>query len=179
MRYVIAAAALALAGCHLAPQPGMDPRINEVDLTNEGRNQLRGFFGRASPRAFAYSPQTRGHGQVWAAASTVEAETAALADCEERTGTVCELFAVDDEIVWLPPATGAVGEIGLRFRAVTDVNLRSGPNTSAEVLGVLSNGEQVEVTGVDGDWYAVQRLDGTAGFVFGDFLREDYGASGM
>ena len=167
-----------LAGCHLAPEPGMDARINQVDLTNDSRNLLRGYFDRESPKAFAYSPTTRGHAQIWEAASTEQATAAAIADCEARTGTACELFARDDEIVWLPPENTYGSEIGLRYRTTTNVNLRSAPSTESEVLVVLSTDERVDVTGVDGEWYQVERDDGKVGFVYGDYLREDYGASG-
>lgn len=178
MRYVLVVSALVLAGCNLGPEPGMDRRINQVDLNNDSRNLLRGYFDRENPKAFAFSPETRGHGLVWDAASTADAESGAIADCEQRTGTACELFASDDKIVWVAPEITYAGEIGLRFRATTDVNLRAGPGTGSEVLAVLSPDERVDVTGVDGNWYAVQRDDGTAGYVFGDYLREDYGQSG-
>jgi hypothetical protein len=59
------------------------------------------------------------------------------------------------------------------FEAVARINLRQLPNTQAKRLGVLNAGEAVQVTGkvAGGQWVAVLRADGQAGFVLSDLLR--------
>ena len=56
-----------------------------------------------------------------------------------------------------------------------DVNFRSGPGTSFDVLDVLATGTRVLVTsGASNGFYPVN-IDGTSGWVFGDYLAPDDG----
>lgn len=50
-----------------------------------------------------------------------------------------------------------------------ELNIRSGPATSNEVVGKLIQGDVIAVTAKDGDWYKVSFGDNT-GYVFGEFL---------
>lgn len=49
-------------------------------------------------------------------------------------------------------------------------NVRSGPDTSAKKIGLLSIGREVEVTGKVGDWYRIRLEDNKQGYVFGALL---------
>lgn len=52
------------------------------------------------------------------------------------------------------------------------VCLRSGPDTSSDILGTYSTGQEVTVTGSSGDWTAV-RIGNKSGYVFSDFVSEN------
>ena len=76
--------------------------------------------------------------------------------------SVAEYFGVpfvDPE----PLRTGVVRTEGGRL------NIRSQPNTSAQILGQIPNGTEVTVTGQDGNWYVIQ-YNGITGYVFGQYL---------
>src|SRR5215218_6736388 len=102
----------ALAGCGSGwlarPRPTADPRLAQAPMTAAARAETRAYFAKPGPKALAFSPETGGNRYVWgtAAASAEEAERLALGQCEELTGTRCELFAVGDEIVWRPRPGG-------------------------------------------------------------------------
>ena len=60
--------------------------------------------------------------------------------------------------------------------AGTDLNLRSGPNSTAEVVGVIANGDEVSVTGCieQANWCQVTYKDQT-GWAYGDYLTTKVG----
>jgi len=66
----------------------------------------------------------------------------------------------------LDAAQGPLAQI-----AVAELNVRAGPGTGYEVVGVLTQGAQVPVTGLsaDGTWLAVS-LPGGAGWVFAELV---------
>ena len=55
------------------------------------------------------------------------------------------------------------------MKARTLVNLRAGPGTNHPVVGALSSGQEVQVTGRAGDWLRIALQGGTA-FVHGQFM---------
>lgn len=59
----------------------------------------------------------------------------------------------------------------------TDVRLRSGPGTSYSILGYVSTGDTMTVTGSSGDWYKVSR-NGTECYVYGVYLTLGTSVSG-
>jgi hypothetical protein len=67
------------------------PSAGEVARRNYGI-----FLQRPKPRAFAINPSQRRHGY----ASGDDAKSNALAACQRETGIECQLYAVDDEVVW-------------------------------------------------------------------------------
>jgi hypothetical protein len=85
-------------------RPAADPRLAQAPMTAAAKAEARAYFAKPGPKALAFSPETGGNRYVWgtAAASAEDAERLALGLCEERTGTRCELFAVNNEIVWQP-----------------------------------------------------------------------------
>jgi hypothetical protein len=93
-------------------RPAADPRLAQAPMTAAAKAEARAYFARPGPKALAFSPETGGNRYVWgtAAASAEDAERLALGLCEERTGTRCELFAVNDEIVWRPRGDAAAGK---------------------------------------------------------------------
>ena len=130
----------ALAGCgtgRLARlRPGADPRLAQAPMTAAARAEARAYFARPGPKALAFSPETGGNGYVWgtAAASAEEAERLALGQCEELTGTRCELFAVNDEIVWRPRGDAAAGagmDAAGTVAAATDADAPRGTTVGA------------------------------------------------
>ncbi|HEX2526730.1 MAG TPA: tetratricopeptide repeat protein [Geminicoccus sp.] len=60
------------------------------------------------------------------------------------------------------PAAGPSVE---SFRVVGAVSLRAGPGTSFDRVGFLSEGEIVQTSGQDDDWYRIARADAAAGWV--------------
>nr|NLI48845.1 SH3 domain-containing protein [Propionibacterium sp.] len=61
--------------------------------------------------------------------------------------------------------------------ATTDVNLRSGPGMSYDVIGVVRQGERVLAVGVEGSWVKVT-ADGRTGYVFGDYVTRTESSEG-
>ena len=51
----------------------------------------------------------------------------------------------------------------------TTVRMRSGPNTSSQILGVYDTGVEMTITGSDGNWYAVS-YNGKTGYVCKDYM---------
>ena len=49
--------------------------------------------------------------------------------------------------------------------------MRAEANTDSEILGVISEGEQVEKTGTDGEWVQID-YDGQTGYIRGDLLTD-------
>lgn len=54
----------------------------------------------------------------------------------------------------------------------TDVNLRSGPGTDSAIVRVTSEGEEVSVTGVNGNWYQVS-VGGDTGYIRSDYVAHE------
>ena len=59
----------------------------------------------------------------------------------------------------------------------TDVNLRSGPGTDTAIVRVTAEGEDVSVTGVNGNWYQVS-VGGDTGYIRSDYVALTKSASG-
>lgn len=55
----------------------------------------------------------------------------------------------------------------------TRLNVRSAPGTTAPVVGVLGNGEAVDVWTREAGWLIVQNAAGLTGWVAADWLRLD------
>lgn len=81
-------------------QPSGYAALENVDaipfLRDQGRAQYRVFLGKAFPRAFAMSPTG-----AWSWAEEGDDPTAhALANCQKNSTQPCQLYAVDDHVVW-------------------------------------------------------------------------------
>jgi hypothetical protein len=70
-------------------------------ISEAGREQYRRFLAAASPRAFAIAPS--GHAWAWNSSLVPDAASRALARCAERAREQCQLYAVDDAVVWTAP----------------------------------------------------------------------------
>jgi len=66
-----------------------------------GRPEYPRFLAAPSPRAFAIAPS--GHAWAWNASLVPDAASRALAKCAERAREQCQLYAVDDAVVWTAP----------------------------------------------------------------------------
>jgi hypothetical protein len=76
--------------------------VSKVPVVSEaGKQQYRRFLGAQSPRAFALSPS----GTTWApfASLVPDAARRALMGCRDRAKEQCQLYAVDDAVVWTAP----------------------------------------------------------------------------
>ncbi len=108
-------ALLLLSGCNTVAlarlRPASDTRLTQAPMNAESRAEASAYFAKPGPKALAFSPETGNNRYVWgtAAASSEDAVQLALDQCEERTGTRCELFAVNNEIVWQPPPGAGTG----------------------------------------------------------------------
>lgn len=47
--------------------------------------------------------------------------------------------------------------------------VRDAPSTSGEIIGGVSNGDEVEILATDGDWYEIE-YNGTTGYTHGDYI---------
>ena len=87
------------------PPPSGFAEISDVSkvpgISEAGREQYRRFLASEAPRAFALSPS----GSIWAwfASLVPDAACRALVGCSERAKEQCQLYAVDDAVVWTPP----------------------------------------------------------------------------
>jgi hypothetical protein len=65
------------------------------------RQEYRRFLSAPSPKAFAVSPS--GHAWAWNSSLVPDAAWRALARCAEKANAQCQLYAVDDAVVWAAP----------------------------------------------------------------------------
>ncbi|WP_339147014.1 MULTISPECIES: SH3 domain-containing protein [unclassified Sutcliffiella] len=73
------------------------------------------------------------------------------------------------------PAEDANGQVAI---ITTDgLNIRSEPSTQSEVLGSLSNGQQVDVLAIRGDWLNIS-YNGTVGWIHRDYATIGTSSSG-
>jgi hypothetical protein len=76
--------------------PSKVPGVSEA-----GRQQYRRFLAAQPPRAFALSPS--GNTWAWFSSLVPDAAWRALVGCSERAKEQCQLYAVDDAVVWTAP----------------------------------------------------------------------------
>ena len=60
-------------------------------------------------------------------------------------------------------------EDGTMLTASEECNVRAEASTDADILGVISAGDQVQKTGTDGEWVQID-YDGQTGYIRGDLL---------
>ena len=70
-------------------------------ISEAGRQQYQSFLVARSPRAFALSPS--GNTWAWFSSLVPDAAWRALMGCSERAKKQCQLYAVDDAVVWTAP----------------------------------------------------------------------------
>ena len=99
---------LLLSGCtseQLASWlPATDPRIDQAPMRADTKSEARKYFNRPDPKAFAFSPEKGTYWAQWGSPTLTDAKESAIRRCEETTRTTCQLFAVNNEIVWQPTA---------------------------------------------------------------------------
>jgi ROS/MUCR transcriptional regulator protein len=87
------------------PLPSGFAEISDVSkvpgISEAGRQQYRRFLAAQSPRAFALSPS--GNNWAWFSSLVPDAAWRALVGCSERAKEQCQLYAVDDTVVWTAP----------------------------------------------------------------------------
>lgn len=168
IRPVGTAAVLALlSGCAVVPGAD-DPRLAEANLTAGSRADFRSYLGRPTPKAFAVAPTTGQSWHAWGYPTAAETQQVALSGCE-ALGNPCELFAIDNEIVWrrTPVASEPARPLA---RATSTVNVRRGPGTGHPVIASLDAGTEVEPGALSGSWTSVTLPDGRQGWVASRFL---------
>ena len=74
---------------------------------------------------------------------------------------------------------GAPGIVGAdrRMQASERANLRSGPGTDYDKVGLLEVGDEVTVTGEAGEWLRIETPDGGEAFIHGSLLAEASGSA--
>lgn len=96
---------LAAISAAIAGETGMAPTgfaaLADVErlptMSDPVRGQYMTFLAMLSPRAFALSPD----GEYWAWQSGNEnAMRDALQVCDQRSAQACQLYVVDDNVVW-------------------------------------------------------------------------------
>jgi uncharacterized protein YraI len=75
-------------------------------------------------------------------------------------------------------ALAVTGGVAAAASATTDLNIRSGPGTEHQVIGVIPSGAPVDVLGCTGSWCQVNYA-GRAGFASGSYLSGDTRAAAM
>lgn len=70
---------------------------------------------------------------------------------------------------YLSAADSVSASFGTGTVTGSDVRMRSGASTSSSVIGTYGKGTQMTVTGVSGNWYAVN-YNGKTGYVSSDFM---------
>jgi dienelactone hydrolase len=77
-------------------------------LSEPGRKAYREYLDKLTPRAFAVSPSG-----AWCWAEEGEdPDSRALATCSQRSKQPCQLYSVDDKVVWSAGAVGGGGADG-------------------------------------------------------------------
>lgn len=56
------------------------------------------------------------------------------------------------------------------------LNIRGGASTSAQIIGTLKNGQEINLKGKSGDWYSID-INGTIGYVYKDYVKEVQGSN--
>ncbi len=82
-------------------------RVDDIDavpyLSEHGRAAYREYLAKMTPRAFAVSPSG-----AWCWAEEGEdPDTRALATCAKKSNQPCQLYSVDDYVVWPDKVAGA------------------------------------------------------------------------
>ena len=99
---------------------------------------------------------------VTALVSKVQSE---LDQAQEEDSSLAEfLNGLGDEA-----SVSTKADDGTMLTATDDCNVRAEANTDAEILGVISAGDQVEKLGADGEWIQID-YDGETGYIRGDLL---------
>ena len=78
-------------------------KVDEIDKlpvrTERARDGYRSWLAADGPKAFAIHPTLGNWGSSWGGN---RANARALANCERNAGQACKLYAVDDNVVWVP-----------------------------------------------------------------------------
>jgi hypothetical protein len=86
------------------PPPSGFAEVSDVSkvpgISEAGREQYRRFLAADAPRAFALSPS--GNSWTWFSSPVPDAAWHALVGCSERAKEQCQLYAVDEAVVWTP-----------------------------------------------------------------------------
>ena len=85
------------------PSPSGYAAIDDISklplITAQGLAGYQRFLRSAFPRAFAISPG--GAHWAWKGSSMDDVSQLALSRCAESAHTTCQLYANDDEVVWV------------------------------------------------------------------------------
>jgi formylglycine-generating enzyme required for sulfatase activity len=77
------------------------------------------------------------------------------------------------------PSAPPIEAMDVQYEAVSAANVRKEPSSRAELVGGLKRGDRVHVTGrtQDKNWYRIDLVGGTTGFVYRTLIREAVTAS--
>lgn len=77
-----------------------------------------------------------------------------------------------DANIWVETSAVETTEAKVYVYAVAGVNVREGSTKNSDVIGTLSEGDQVEKLGEEGSWVKID-YKGTPAYVYGQYLSEE------
>ena len=113
----------------------------------------------------------------------IRTQASTSSDVLKRLSTGVTVTVVDNTDDWykLTTAAGGTAYVKRDFVTLTQadavvedefINVRSNADITSSVLGVISKGQTITVTGVEGDWYTVT-YNGQKGYVYNDNIQGD------
>jgi hypothetical protein len=91
------------------PASTRDARVDQAPMRADTKTVAQDFFMKPNSKAFAFPSEKGTYWAAWGSSSVEAARELAMHECEERTGTPCMLFAVNDQIVWQPEGEHPTG----------------------------------------------------------------------
>ena len=112
-------------------------------------------------------------------ATTIEEETTSIEEAttiEEETTSIEETTTIEEETSNIPAESiYTISESEMTMYTVKGCNIRQGASTEYDVIGTLSKGEAVKVTGKvnEVNWYEISLSEDKKGYVSGSLLASE------
>ena len=108
-------------------------------------------------------------------ATTIEEETTSIEETNtiEETTSIEETTTIEEETSNIPAeSTYTISESDMTMYTVKGCNIRQGASTEYDVIGTLSKGEAVKITGKvnEVNWYEISLSEDKKGYVSGSLL---------
>ena len=111
-------------------------------------------------------------------ATTIEEETTSIEETNtiEETTSIEETTTIEEETSNIPAeSTYTISESDMTMYTVKGCNIRQGASTEYDVIGTLSKGEAVKITGKvnEVNWYEISLSEDKKGYVSGSLLASE------